>query len=247
MTTEFNNPKLEDQIDLYLSGSLNREEIDLLWEQLVEQPHYVDYMKTCASIRQLAKEEENEVNVTVGSVGQEPRKYDFRYAIAAGFVLLLSVISLLVIFPAGGEDDFPQPMAALEMNNLRSTALAESEFEREIQRGISLAVLGQEQEALGVLHHLWDNVTTEELKLDVMINIGIVYYNMADYESAKNTFLAVTKNPQAEPLVEEKAWWYLANTYLKTNHREDAKIAAQHTYDVNGAYRRMAARWLERL
>ncbi|MEX0684405.1 MAG: hypothetical protein WD098_00255, partial [Balneolales bacterium] len=243
MKTPFDNPKLEEQIDLYLSGSLNRQETDLLWEQLVEYPHYLDYLKTLVSLRHIGEEEKVEIDHTTKLPNNETSRYDFRYAIAASFVLLLSVVSILVIFPKSSDDPI-QPLAVLELSNLRSSALSENEFEREIQRGISLAVLGKELEALEVLHELYDNTDNEELRLDVMINIGIVQYNMADYESAKSTFLTITQNPQAEPLLEEKAWWYLANTYLKSNHREDAKIAAQHVYDVNGAYRRMAARWL---
>lgn len=244
MQSDLNNPKLEDQIDLYLSGSLSHEEIELLWEQLIEHPQYVDYMKTCAGLRKIGSEDKE--SESSSKTEETITSYNFRYAIAAGIVLLLTVIGVLNIYPES-ETYYPEPLAVLELNNLRSSDTFENDFEREIQHGISLAVLGQEEKALEVLHQLKAKVESEEQKLDVMVNIGIVHYNLADFDSAKSTFLAVTQNPHAEPLIKEKAWWYLANSYLKTNHREDAKVAAQHTYDVNGAYRRMAARWLERL
>ncbi|MEX0779447.1 MAG: hypothetical protein WD491_09815 [Balneolales bacterium] len=246
MQTDLNKPELEDQIDLYLDGSLNPDEIDLLWEQLIEYPEYLDYMKTCASLLHIGRKNDTESKLPAESSGKPSTSYNFRYAIAAGLIILIAVIGILKIYPEQNAYNI-QPLATLEMDNLRSSTVSDNDFDKEIQKGISLAVIGQEPQALDVLNQLKEGVTENAQEMDVLINIGIIHYNLADYESAKTTFLNIAHNPHAEPLIVEKAWWYLANSYLKTNHREDAKIAAQHTYDVNGAYRRMAARWLERL
>ncbi|MEX2403281.1 MAG: hypothetical protein WD625_04055 [Balneolales bacterium] len=246
MHSELHNPELEEQIDLYLNGALNHDEIELLWEQLIEYPEYVEYMKTCASLRHIGQEQAGGLDNDCGLAEEKVTAYNFRYAIAAGIVLLIVIISILKII-SESEPSLPEPLASLELNNLRSSSVTYNEFDREIQEGINLAVLGKGSQALEVLYQLRESTTNDAQEMDVMINIGIVHYNLSDYKSAKEIFLAVTNTSHAEPLIKEKAWWYLANSYLKTNHREDAKIAAQHTYDVNGAYRRMAARWLERL
>jgi tetratricopeptide (TPR) repeat protein len=235
------NIELEQQIDRYVSGELNQDQVDELWTQLIQEPYYAEYLKTVANISHIISSSKIRKVDT-----QEIRSTNVWYAFAATVVLVIGLMSTMLIYKDASVNRF-DAMSNLEMHNVRSTVISADEVEAGIQHGIGLAVTGNTDQAITHLADLYEKVSLADVRSDIQLNIGIIQYNSSRYEEAKNTFQLITETSIDDKLMMEKALWYKANTYLKLGSVEEAKHLIRQVHDIDGAYRRIAATYLANL
>lgn len=235
------NIELEQQIDRYVSGELNQDQVDELWTQLIQEPYYAEYLKTVANISHIMSSSKIRKVDT-----QEIRSTNVWYAFAAAVVLVIGLMSTMLIYKDASVNRF-DAMSSLEMHNVRSTVISADEVEAGIQHGIGLAVTGNTDQAITHLSDLYEKVSLADVRSDIQLNIGIIQYNSSRYEEAKNTFLLITETSSDDMLMMEKALWYKANTFLKLGSVEEAKQLIRQVHDIDGAYRRIAATYLANL
>lgn len=235
------NIELEQQIDRYVSGELNQDQVDELWTQLIQEPYYAEYLKTVANISHIISSSKiRKVEI------QEIRSTNVWYAFAATVVLVIGLMSTMLIYKDASVNRF-DAMSSLEMHNVRSTVISADEVEAGIQHGIGLAVTGNTDQAITHLSDLYEKVSLADVRSDIQLNIGIIQYNSSRYEEAKNTFQLITDTNSDDKLMMEKALWYKANTFLKLGSVEEAKQLIRQVHDIDGAYRRIAATYLANL
>ncbi|MCA1800967.1 MAG: hypothetical protein LC662_00735 [Rhodothermaceae bacterium] len=235
------NIELEQQIDRYVSGELNQDQVDELWTQLIQEPYYAEYLKTVANISHIISSSKIRKVET-----EEIRSTNVWYAFAATVVLVIGLMSTMLIYKDASVNRF-DAMSNLEMHNVRSTVISADEVEAGIQHGIGLAVTGNTDQAITHLSDLYEKVSLADVRSDIQLNIGIIQYNSSRYEEAKNTFQLITETSSDDKLMMEKALWYKANTFLKLGSVEEAKQLIRQVHDIDGAYRRIAATYLANL
>jgi tetratricopeptide (TPR) repeat protein len=235
------NIELEQQIDRYVSGELNQDQVDELWTQLIQEPYYAEYLKTVANISHIISSSKIRKIET-----EEIRSTNVWYAFAATVVLVIGLMSTMLFYKDASVNHF-DAMSSLEMHNVRSTVISADEVEAGIQHGIGLAVTGNTEQAITHLSDLYEKVSRADVRSDIQLNIGIIQYNSSRYEEAKNTFQLITETSSDDKLMMEKALWYQANTYLKLGAVDEAKQIIRQVHDIDGAYRRIAATYLANL
>lgn len=244
--TEFEN--IHNQIDAYRSGRLTENEIDSLWEKMIEEPEHLEYLKNAVNLEAISeKQQGGQVTgiirkaasvLPLGSVGNLGR-------VAAIAIILLGLISAMFLFSS---DYLPEadPMEQIEMNTFRSTNIPEEVFEYQVRRAVNLAAVEQFEEAVALLKSIKPEQLSEEQNISLKLNKGTIFYNSGDFHSAKKIFLdLLDSNVDLHILHAEQAHWILANTYLQLQEKEKALVHIQKTYDLNGSYRRLAERRLE--
>jgi tetratricopeptide (TPR) repeat protein len=235
------NIELEEQIERYVNGELNQDEVDTLWTQLIREPYYAEYLKTVANVSHIINSSKVHKLET-----EEIRSTNVWYAFAASVILVIGLMATMLIYQDASVNQF-DALANLEMHNVRSSSISADEVEAGIQHGIGLAVTGNTREAISHLSDLHDKVNREDVRSDIRLNIGIIQYNSALYEEARNTFQSITENSSDDKLMMEKALWYQANTYLKLGSVEEARTIIRQVHEIDGAYRRIAATYLSHL
>jgi tetratricopeptide (TPR) repeat protein len=81
----------------------------------------------------------------------------------------------------------------------------------------------------------------------IELNLGILYYNVADYEQATLFFESVANTDAMNRFFTEKAWWFLGNAYLNLEMFEEAKVAVNMAYESDGRYVEAAQSLLQKL
>lgn len=265
---QYRNADLEERIDRYVKGELDQQEVDRLWADLVKEPEYLDYLRTVANLQHIVREEaagyktmagetpEHETTQQQASVHEAPASAAARVGMkkvwlstAAAVVLTVSILGLLLWFTPGGEgNDEIGPLASLELHNVRSAVEPGMEMEARLQESITEAARGNTGQALELLEQMQAELAEDDPFLaDVHLNKGIIFYNDGRMDRAGEAFRAVIERRTEDPLMEEKAWWYLGNVHLQLGEQQQAVEAIREAYEINGAYRRITERYLQEL
>jgi tetratricopeptide (TPR) repeat protein len=235
------NIELEHQIDRYVNGELNQDQIDELWTQLIQEPYYAEYLKTVANVSHII----NSSKIRKVEIEQN-HSTNVWYAFAATVVLVIGLMSTMLFYKDASVNQF-DALGSLEIHNVRSSVISADEVEAGIQHGIGLAVTGNTDQAIQHLSDLYQKVERADIRSDIQLNIGIIQYNSSRYEEARDTFRFITENSGDDRLMLEKALWYKANTYIKLGSVDEAKEIIRKVHDIDGAYRRIAATYLSHL
>ena len=235
---------IEDQIEAYRKGLLSDEEVESLWLDLIEYPEHMEYLINSVNLEALASGKQTLEPASNGA----SNNYKWTTVlgrIAAVFVFAIGVLSMFYLFNNDQQSE-PEPVAEIELNNFRTSSIPTDVFEYELQRAINLASLEHENEALDKLNKIDQLQLSEEQSVRLELSKGSVYYNKGNYESAVQM---LTRLLEAEHdmhlLTREKIHWYLGNAYLQMNQEELAIDHIRITYELNGAYRRLAEQHLE--
>src|SRR5690625_6677621 len=86
-----------------------------------------------------------------------------------------------------------------------------------------------------------DNYRRSQLTL----NAGSILYNNSSYTEAAGRFERIVNEEIGDLLIQERAWWYLGNTYFQLNRMDEALQAFRRAYELNGAYSRVAESYLK--
>ncbi len=244
--------RIYELIDDYRRGKLSSEESDSLWAEMIEHPEYLEYLINSANLESIAREQktESEKSYAAGQTEAEKsgRIYKLRpqlTRIAAIFILTAGILSTIYIF--GSDYVFePRAISDIELDTYRSSAIPEEVFDYQIQRAINHASLEEFDKALEKLDDIDRENLTENQKISLEISRGSIHYNREDYLAAERIFQNVLNEyDDMHILTEEKLHWYLGNTYLQLEDEEAALVHIRKTYELNGAYRRLAERFLD--
>ncbi|MEX0679811.1 MAG: hypothetical protein WD097_00375 [Balneolales bacterium] len=240
-----------DQIDAYRAGKLSDKESEELWAKLIENDDLMEYLVNSVNVEEIAN---NEVFASpyMSKIQSKPPRVARIFIlsnksarIAAVFLAFIGVLSALYLFRSDYVFD-AHPISAIELDSYRSSSIPSATFDYELQEAINLASLEQYEAAIDKLNEMELEDLSEEQAISLELNKGSIYYNRGDYTAARDVFVAILDHyEEMHVLTEEQIHWFLGNVYLQLGREELAQVHIQKTYDLNGAYRRLAERYLD--
>lgn len=230
------NPQLKRKIDLYVEGELNKEQVDELWTALIHDSQALCYLKTAADINEIEDEEHK------GRIKTTTQKRTPNYWYLSAALVLIAGVFFIFQFASKATEPV-QPITSIELNYYRSAddILGDEAMVRE---AIEFANQGEYDRAVRIIDvelNRTDDVYTESL---LLIQSGSILYNTGRYREALSRFDRVSKTADANLLIREKAYWYLGNTYFQLGEPEAAKLAFKNAFELDGAYSRVAEKYL---
>lgn len=236
------NKDLERKIDLYVNGQLNSEQTDKLWAELIQNGYYLDYMKTVANVKHIIERKRTDK--------KSPKVHTFKtyakYITAAAVLMIAGVLGIMNY--SNSSSYTVEPVNAIGLDVIRSAeGVPENITNDIIRKAIRLATAGNSEEAIVMLEDELASATEAQDIADISLSLGSIQYNNGNYDAAIESFQRVTDQNEVDPLVTEKGYWFLGNTYFQLEQFEQAKSAFQNAYELNGAYSRVAKTYLEAL
>lgn len=240
---------IERKIDLYVNGKLDQHQIDELWSELIQDESALDYLKTVANLKELAGRERELYPGRARQSGydrtNEPRT---PWMIAAAAAVLLMIGSWGVL-QLDWEDQQPEPIAQIELDYYRSgeSSIDPTSDETVIREAIILANRGEHLMAIDLLEQELESTSDSYSRSQLYLNAGSILYNNSSYAEAASRFERIVNEEIGDLLIQERAWWYLGNTYFQLNRMDEALQAFRRAYELNGAYSRVAESYLKAL
>jgi tetratricopeptide (TPR) repeat protein len=235
------NNELEKKIDQYVGGNLNEEEIDELWSEVIFDDYYYDYMKTVASLKGLADGEKK------SNIHFLNRSSTLQWVAAAAIIIIASG---LILFNVYDEQQYNvQPINSIELDYYRSAeGVTESTDVSEIIMSvISEANRGNIATAISIVENSINDISSQEGKAELLATAGSIYYNEGMYLEATEYFERSLDYEIENVIIQEQNYWYLGNAYFQLNRIEEARTTLEKAYQLNGAYSRVAERYIQAL
>ncbi len=228
---------IEQEIDRYVHGDLSEKEIEALWEALIQEQQYNDYLHTAANLKAIKRDEAPKTaNIFNRWV----------YAGAAALLLLLAVFAV-IYFTKTEPKTSVEPIAAIELPFQRSinTGAEITDHDKIIRKAIILYYDNEFEKAVNLLQNELKKAEEPDWIARLNITLGILYYNDDMFEAAKNYFAeAVSLKDKIDPLKLEKAYWYLGNAYFQMWKLDKAEVAMRKALELDGAYSRVVKMYL---
>ena len=233
------NIEIKKQIDRYVNGQLSESETEDLWAELIQDEEYMDYLHTSANLKEIVAEGDQEA--------AQVQDRSWIYAAAAVIVILLAVLGTMRM---GYFDSSPniQPVETIELDYYRSTEAITDIADRDkvLRNALELFSTGKFNEAVNLLNSERNKATDAKWVAKLDITLGTLFYNEDKFNDAAYYFKDVIKyEEQIDVLMLEKAYWYLGNSYFQMDMLTEAEDAMQKTYNLNGAYSRVAKSYLD--
>lgn len=236
-----------NKIHDYLEGSLNEEQVDELWAELLGDDEAYEYMQTFALLRKMEGDENRDrssESIPL-ELPRESRKntpvYYLRAAAAVAAVILVSVITVYQT-PYFGNGGVTAPVTSIDYGIERSGDIP-NHVESVKSRVIELSGLNKTDEAILYIDNEVENGDLTEAEiLELQILKGSIYYNNGRYRDARLVFQkgAEEIDRQSDSLNYEKNLWYLANTLLQLQENEQALELVEEVIRLDGSYGRVA-------
>lgn len=249
---------LEKKIDAYIKGRLTKEEVEDLWIELLKRPDYIYRLETELSIKRIYEQEskdakEETAGAAVTSISQGPLMKSWKWLAAAASVAILVIA---INFLQSDSDKTLRELAVREINIVENLASPEVMRAQKVEvtsadsllnLGYKAAISGDLEEAMKIYNEVVSTYQETPQAAMAYLNIGIIDYNAERYESASGAFEDAISRIANDPLVEEKAYWYLGNSFVNLGKLEQAREAIAKTYSMDGMYKKPALRMLEKL
>lgn len=237
------NKNLEHKVDLYINGKLSQEQVDELWAELVQDGYYLDYTKSVANIKAIIEEERSENKV---APVYKLRKV-INYGAAAAIAIIIGVIGVINY---SGTNNLLEiaPQEQLDLGGVRGPEDSSPTSSIEaIKKAVQLASNGDVEQAIEVLELELTKTETPDFIAEISLTLGSIQYNYGEYNSALVNFERVVNQSSIDNNTLEKGYWYLGNTYFQLERIQEAELAFQKTYELNGGFSRLAQSYLEAL
>jgi len=234
------------EITRYIDGDLSKEEVENLWAQFVDNPEYYKWFETELHLRDLAKKasESNIHSIHSDSEHDTPESF---WKSSTGWILAVAAAVLisfgLQFFSTGDTIIYhPDSISQIDLNEMSGSDILRSEedvsqtMDIEINRALASAYQDDPDGAIRKFRALLLQDPDPQQKARMELNLGILYYNMADYEQAKVFFESVAQTEAMNKFFTEKAWWFLGNAYLNLEMLEEAREAVNNAYTSGGRY-----------
>ncbi len=252
------NIEILAKIERYILGELSQEEIDDLWVEFLKNPEYYKWFETELHLRGLARKGinpfEEKQPETVDETESEISKINSikTWVLAAAATVLL-VVGLQFFSVSEEESTNRWAIASIEHTEmvgadvLRSDEEEVSDFEVSINEALSAAYEEEFDEAIEKFEWLYEQAPNNLQRAKIGMNLGILHYNLSEYEPAKTYFQSVLETEEIERFVEEKAWWFLGNAHLNLRELEEAREAVFNAYSLDGRFQNPALSLLKKL
>lgn len=245
MSERLNNKNLKERIDQYVNGQLSPKEVDELWSELIRKEEYLDYMKSMANLKTVVEKRQ-----AAGKVEEESKNYIY-YAGAAVIALLIAILSVIT-YSTQFASQSVSPIADVELEYYRSAngTLSVNEGDKVIRNAIALANSNKVQQAIKVLKEEIAQTDDSSLRARLNLTMGSLFYNQGQYNDAISHYSRIIEQKNKidlDLLTLEKVYWYRGNAYFHNDQLSKARADIQQTYEFNGAYRRVAERYLKAL
>lgn len=244
-------------ITRYIDGDLSKEEIENLWALFVENPEYYKWFETELHLRDLAKKS---TKSNVHSIHSETEKTGQKsfwksskgWIMAAAAALLIS-FGLHLFSVSDSHVPHPDSIAKIDINEMSGTDILRSEgdvsqtMDIEINRALAAAYEDDPETAVRKFRALLVQDPDPHQKARIELNLGILYYNMANYDQASVYFESAAQTDAMNRFFKEKAWWFLGNAYLNLEMMEEARDAVYNAYTSDGRFVNPALSLLKKL
>ena len=241
-------------IDRYLNGEMSTQEIDQLWGKFIENPEYLDLLKTEAHARKYFQK-----NVNEDAPGKEMGFWssnavmsykNWIYTLAAVLIIFVLFQLTTINGNAGLQSELLSSISPHEMVTVevyRTTETGVESLDIEINKGYEAAVSGRLDESMEHFSHVLDSDPAPAQEAIAKLNLGILLFNIAEYEEATAAFKAVTEKENLSSFTLEKGWWYLGQSLARQDHLAGARQAVNEVYQLDGLFRQDAELLLKEL
>ncbi len=249
---------LEKQIDAYIKGHLTADEADNLWKALLMRPDYIDLLETELYIKQIIEEQES-AEKEGSRPGQPQNRFGRMFTHSWKWVAAAASVAILIIsisFFQGEKEKTLQELVQGEINMVESLASPEvlrsqdtkiSAVDSLLNLGFKAAISGDIEKALGFYNNVIDDYGNASNVSMAYLNLGIIQYNRGNYSEASNAFQSAIEKVQNDRILEEKAYWYLGNSYVNMDRLKKGREAILSALHMDGIYRNPAERLLKKL
>ncbi len=244
-------------IEKYINGELSQPEIDDLWVEFLQNPEYYRLFETELHLKSLIKEgvKPNFTHDDDSEVNEPAVSYLYSYkiwAIAAAAALL---ITIGLQFFAMDEQQTRQQWAitSIDKTEMLGADLYRSDehdaaiLDIAINEALALAYDDETILAIERFREMQTLSPTQQQRIRIEMNLGILLYNITAYESAAVHFQSVTEIEEADDNFIEKSYWFLGNAYLNMGNMTNAREAVFEVYTMNGRFQDPALTLLKKL
>lgn len=247
------NKEIYKQISRYIKGELNDKEIDELWVEFLRNPEAFEYFETELNLQDLFRNKGYGADISESSIVGEPKYLRYKHWIYSAAAALLLSLGLQIF--ALHESDVMKGYTLSEINvsEMMGTDIYRSDpddansLDIAINQALAKAFTDEVDEAFRMFYELTSKPLSEEQKVLVHLNLGILHYNSGENEEAIEQFNAVLKIEDLPRFTEEKAWWFMGNALLNIDDIDRAREAVFNTYTLNGKFEAPALALLKKI
>lgn len=252
---------LEKQIDAYIRGHLSAQESEDLWKALLFRPDYIELLETELYIKRIIEEQDanNGQKVPSSSNRQKPAERKRKFSPVWKWMAAAASVAILIIsisYLQTEQEKSLQELTLGEINiveNLASPEVMRSQdpglpaIDSLLNLGFKAAISGDVEKAVGFYNDVVENYGDAPNVSMAYLNLGIIQYNRENYEEASGAFENAIQKVRNDRILEEKAYWYLGNSYVNMDQLKEGREALLSTYRMNGIYKNSTVRLLEKL
>ncbi len=253
---EQENIEILKSIEKFINGELSQSEIDELWVEFLKNPEYYKLFETELHLKGLIKKgvKPNFID-DVGEVNEPATHYLYKYKtwVAAAAAALLITVGLQ-FFSMSEEAAMQQwSIASIDKTEMLGADIYRSDEDEAatldiaINEALALAYSDETVLAIERFRELLTLSPNEKQRARIEMNLGILLYNVTAYESAAVHFESVIQFDEADINLQEKAYWFLGNTYLNLGLLNEAREAVFEAYTMSGRFQSPALSLLKNL
>ncbi|MCW9705587.1 tetratricopeptide repeat protein [Fodinibius salsisoli] len=249
------NKELEKQIDAYIKGHLDDQEAQELWENLFENPEYIELLNTEIGVQSILQED-------VGQPQQDDKnrhavihtlQNSWKWVVAVAAVVIVAVaINVLELNTEQSLNELALKDINLSENlasapTLRSVQQQQSPSDSLLNLGFKAAISGDISGAVKFYDMIIMEHPEQPAAVQAHMNKGIIQFNDRSFEGAIASFKQVTRKAEPKAFILEKGYWYLGNAYINTDSLNQAHTAIEQVYSIEGIYYKPAIDLLKKL
>ena len=236
------NKELEEKIELYINGKLNKEQSDDLWAELIQDDYYLDYMKSVANLQSLILQ-------------KRARKSQPRILPIRKYISYAAAVAVLIIVGVLGVANYQAqyvakvvPISEISLEVIRDIYGYSSAITNDVvKEAIQLASNGNVEEAISLLEKELEVVEKPSTIAELALSLGSIQYNYGDYKTAITNFEKAITQKDIDVATQEKGYYFLGNAYFQLNQLDAAELAFSKAYALDGSYSRIAKRYVDAL